>query len=88
MAARRNVRISYCHLLQLRACRAGYRNVRSALGESNVGVRSAYAEGDPTAEREWSKWQGRWLGRCSYWRARLRRSIRMVEDLLGRPNRV
>ncbi len=65
-----------------------YTNVRRGLGESNREVRAAYGARDEDAELDWSEWQKRWLGRCSFWRARLRRSIRDIEDLLGRPHRL
>ena len=87
MATKRNVRLSYCHLLRLRACRQGYRNVRDGLGESNRNVRRSFEGGDGVNEADWSEWQRQWLGRCNFWRARLRWAVRATEDAFGRPHR-
>lgn len=88
MNARRNISVKGCHILRLRTCRSGYRLARESLGLCNHAVRSAYETGSDSRERRADAAQGYWLGRCSFWRARLRWSINHVEDLLGRPRLV
>ena len=88
MKVRRNLGVSYAHLLRLRACRHGYRNVRKGLGGANRHILDAYAHHDEPAYGDGRDWQRQWLGRCNFWRARLRRAIRETEDRLGRPRRL